>query len=279
MLTFDQQYRQLLREACFADTTTTELNARTQTRVNVIAGGVSLKLDLSDGVLPCTSLRRTFPRSAAAEVAWFLQGTQNVEFIRKYAPLWDKFTEADGQTIAAAYGYRWRRHFGRDQLAAAIAALQMDPSDRRVNISAWDPATDGLGGSGQKNVPCPTNFTLSLVGGRLHSALFLRSSDLFVGLPYDVMGHAILMSVVAASLGRQALGTMHVTLAHAHLYEAHWDMTVDGLKNLGLPPAPCLPTWNIDSVCANPDAFVHAAQAEASRYEWPIYNPKPHVVE
>ncbi len=74
----------------------TELNERTGVRVKVGRGGTAFRVDLRDGLLPTVCFRKTFPKSAAAEVAWYLQGTQDASFIRKYAPLWDKFVEPLG---------------------------------------------------------------------------------------------------------------------------------------------------------------------------------------
>lgn len=262
-----------------------ETNERTGTRVRVGRGGTSFRVDLSDGVLPTIGYRKTFPRSAAAEVAWFLQGLREVGFIRQYAPLWDKFVEpieVDGailEGVTAAYGYRWRHHFRRDQIGEAIEALRRDPSDRRVFISAWDPATDGLGTVGQRNVPCPTSFSLNIHGGELHSSIFLRSSDIFVGLPYDVMGHALLMDAIAQELGGLGLGVMHVTLAHAHLYEHHWQMTMDALHEKPVVPALGLPGWSVSQIEADPHGYVATVAADAKGHAWPTFNPKPHVVE
>jgi thymidylate synthase len=232
----------------------TEVNRRTGVKIRVGRGGTSFRVDLSDGLLPTIGYRKTFPRSAAAETAWYLLGHRDVSFINKYAPLWDKFTENlfDEQGdlyhgVRSAYGYRWRRHFKRDQLALAMEALRRDPSDRRCYVSAWDPSLDGLGATGQLNVPCPTAFSLSVLEGELHSSITLRSSDLFVGLPYDVMGHALLMDAVAHEL-RIRPGVMHVTLAHAHLYEMHWDMVVESLRQEPVVPKLQLPGWTVSQV-------------------------------
>lgn len=278
-----------------------ETNARTGVRVKVGRGGTSFRVDLSDGLLPTVGRRKTFPKSAAAEVAWYLQGTQDAAFIRKYAPLWDKFVEPLGseelsvqrigerqpekvqaspafEGVKAAYGYRWRRHFGRDQVGLAVEALRRDPSDRRCYVSAWDPAEDGLGAVGQRNVPCPAAFTFSMLGGELHSSITLRSSDVFVGLPYDVMGHALLMDAVARELGATP-GVMHVTLAHAHLYESHWDMAGEMLRQEPVVPEMRLPGWQLREVERRPDDYVLAYAEEAKRHEWPAYNPRPEVIE
>lgn len=267
-----------------------ETNERTKVRVRVGRGGTSFRVDLSDGMLPTVGFRKTFPKSAAAEVAWYLQGTQDASFIRKYAPLWDKFVEPlvkredlfngdemmDG--VKAAYGYRWRRHFGRDQIRLAIEALRKDSSDRRCFVSAWDPSEDGLGELGQRNVPCPAAFTFSVLNGELHSSLMLRSSDVFVGLPYDVMGHALLMDAVAAEL-RIKPGVMHVTLAHAHLYEFHWQMTMEALHQEPVLPKLQLPGWSVSQIERDPDDYVLRFAEEAKRLTWPAFNPKPEVVE
>jgi thymidylate synthase len=295
-----------------------ETNKRTGERVKVGVGGTSFRIDLSGGLLPTIGYRKTFPRSAAAEVAWFLQGSQDASFITKYAPLWDKFVEEitvdpetawpvgqplpaslmrrikeytlpDGRKechydcdyfmgVKASYGYRWRNHFGRDQIGLSIEALRKDPTDRRCYVSAWDPAEDGLGASGQRNVPCPTGFTLSIQGGRLCSSMMLRSSDVFVGLPYDVMGHALLMDAVAQEL-RVRPGVMHVTLAHPHLYEHHWDMTAEALRQEPVLPALQLPGWKVSQIVRAPDDYVTRYGDEAKQVAWPSYNPKPHVVE
>jgi thymidylate synthase len=254
-------------------------NSRTGRRVRVGRGGVSFRLDLHDRILPTCGLRKTFPKSAAAEVAWYLTGTQDVTWMRKHAPFWDKFTEQDGTTILSAYGYRWRDHFGRDQIGKAVEALQEDSTDRRIFISAWDPAEDGLGAVGQRNVPCPVGFNLAVLDGELHSTLFLRSSDAFVGLPYDVMGHALLMDALASTL-RCGLGVLQVSIGHLHLYEDHYDMAHMAIDQVtSVCPQMVMPGWDIDTVVQRRDAYVQLLSDASLKFDWPAFNPKPVVVE
>jgi thymidylate synthase len=215
-----------------------------------------------------------------AEVAWFLLGERSIAFIQTYAQLWNKFVDELGPNdfgVKAAYGYRWRRHFGRDQLRLAIETLHRDPTDRRCYVSAWDPSEDGLGAGGQKNVPCPVGFSLSTQDRELHSALTLRSSDVFVGLPYDVMGHALLMDAVASELGI-APGVMHVTLAHAHLYDVHWDMARESLRQVPVLPRLELPRWDVTRIEQEPHEYVEQFAEAARALDWPKYNPRPEVV-
>lgn len=263
-----------------------ETNERTGHSVRSLPP-VSFSLDLSDGLLPVAGNRRLYPATAAAEVAWMLMGTQDASFMMKHAKVvWEKFTEYDpsfrdvnGEVpiVKAAYGYRWRQHFGRDQLKLAVEALRKNPSDRRVWISAWDPSSDGLGAKGQLNVPCPVGFSLSVVDGRLNSALVLRSSDLFVGLPYDVMGHAMLMAVVAATL-RVEPGVMHFTLAHPHLYDSHFEFAEESFSHFVRDTRVALVQRPLKDVEAEPDHFVATYKARAQDEPWPSFAPRPEVI-
>ncbi len=261
------------------------LNRRTGVRVAVLPDAFdSFSVDLRDGTLPLPGNRRMHPKTAAAEVAWFLSGEQSVAWLRKHAPIWDKFVEEDGVTVDGAYGYRWRRHFGRDQVDLAIAALRADATDRRVLVSAWDPAGDGLG-TPSRCVPCPTHFTLAVdtthedtEAWSLNMAVFVRSSDVFVGLPYDVMGHALLLNVFAVDLGLRP-GVMHFTLAHPHLYESHLEMAIESLRQPVMADLPTIPEWSVRGVEDRPDDYVQAVADRAlSKVQHP-FNPRPEVVQ
>lgn len=274
-----------------------EVNARTGVGIRV-GDPTSFTVDLSDDRLPMCGIRKTYPKTAAAEVAWFLLGRKEVDFIRGYAPIWDKFVEDDGRTVAGAYGHRWRNHFGRDQVADAVETLASNPTDRRTFVSAWDPGQDGLGRP-SKNVPCPVGFTMSVTDGRLNSTLLIRSSDVFVGLPYDVMGHALLMKAMQSSITLQqerfygegkaelrGLGKMHVTLAHPHLYEPHIDMADTALSLLpgdreerrAMAEGLRMPDWGVKRIVQLPDGYVDLVATRAKGLRQPDYSCRPELV-
>lgn len=254
-----------------------ETNERTGERIAVSPVPVHFNLDLSDLKLPVCGVRKTFPKTAAAEVAWFLLGTRDASFIREYAPIWDKFLEDDGHTIAGAYGHRWREAFGRDQVADAIKTLRRNKTDRRTVVMAWDPGSDGLG-QPSKNVPCPLGFTLSVVNGRLNSAIVLRSSDTFVGLPYDVMGHALLMNAFACSIGGVLPGVMSVTLAHPHLYLKHEQMAREALGGRGSLDTRVMPPWSVEQIEDDPHGYVENVRLTFAGITQPTYHCRPEVI-
>jgi len=255
-----------------------ETNKRTKVRIKVLPSGTSFVLDLSDNVLPTPGLRKVFPHVAAAELAWFLAGEQSIGWLNKYAPrIWEKFVEDGTDGVLNAYGYRWRRHFGRDQISDAVDALKKDKSDRRVYIAAWDPGMDGLG-IPSKNVPCPVGFSLYVVEDTLHLAVTLRSLDTFVGLPYDVMDFALLLRAFACELGMKQ-GTLRLTAHHVHLYEDHWEMAEECLRQESVTPPLLMPRTTVLSIPFERDDYVMTLRENAAGHSWPAYAPKPEVIQ
>ena len=264
-----------------------EINERTSEEVAVYNGGVGFAINMSESRLPLPHCRKVFFKSVAVEVAWMLTGKKDIGFLQKYkVPFWDKFTEPGTNNIEAAYGYRWRHHFGRDQLLKAVEALRKDPSDRQVVICAWDPGSDALGSKVKKNVPCPVMFILNIVDGQLHMTLVIRSSDMFVGLPYDIMGYALLMKLFATSL-QVPLGIMHVTLAHAHIYMKHKSLVLTALDNYKQscwvrevnkidPP---MPEITLEQALEDPDNFIEQVLKLSKEARQTNLNLKPEVFE
>lgn len=299
---FAESYALLLKSCLDPRESVEELNQRTGSRIRALPAGASFVVDLWDRVLPTCGLRRTRPHIAAAEAAWCVLGHAHVDWLRKWTKVWDAFAdvtdcakcdgtgrmveeypcaECDGSGktywLEQAYGNRWRVSLGIDQLATAMARLKKDPSDRRVWISSWDPSVDILD-LGQKTVPCPVGFTLSVLGDRLNSTLMIRSSDLYMGLPYDVLRHALVMNMVACSLGT-GMGHMRVTLAHPHLYERHYDLAANMIGMEPVVPQIQMPAgWAVGVVYDNPDGYVALVKRLCDAALWPPYDPKSEVV-
>lgn len=293
----------------------TETNERTGAKIKLIPGGTAFTLNMTNGKLPIAGNRAYYPHIAAAEVAWQFMGTQDPQFILSHAPkLWSNFLETveveedrgngkrmvEREVLKTAYGYRWREHFGRDQLQRCIDQLKANPTNRQLVVMAWDATSDGCGGVQPKNVPCPIGFAINRFGDDLHMSVYMRSSDIFVGLPYDVMAYALTLDAIAASVGCRP-GSLHFSLAHAHLYETHWNAAkacTEGLANLSgyernkitdcdgastqwqamKDCQPNLPAWSLEMIEANPDGYVSQLKLLTKRTNQSAWNPLPEVV-
>jgi thymidylate synthase len=200
MTEFDRVYRELIRRVMTEGYE--ERNERTGHSVRALPG---MTLEVTQG-FPLLTLRRIPVRMFVAEQVWFLTGSRRPdESLRQFTKIWDEFTNLDG-VVPTAYGYRWRQHFKRDQIAGLVNLLERDPSSRHGVIIAWDPASDGLDSEQKrKNLPCPYSFTVNILGGALHLHNIVRSNDLMLGC-----------------LGL-AVGKYTHSISNAHIYDSHFD--------------------------------------------------------
>ena len=164
-----------------------------------------------------------------AEQIWFIAGVRKpADFLREYTKIWDNFTNP-ADVVTVAYGYRWRRHFGRDQIDLLIKLLEKEPSSRHGVVVTWDAAADGLSLFKKKNVPCPYTFTVNIIGGRLHLHNIVRSNDMLLGFPSDVAGFALLQCILAQRLGVE-VGVYSHSISNAHIYDNQYAAADELLK-------------------------------------------------
>ncbi len=218
MAKFDSIYRSLI--ADLMDKGIREDNNRTGHETSSLPG-LSFSIDLEKDGFPLLALRKIPVKLFIAEQIWFISGTRKPEiFLRNYTRIWDDFTNP-GDVVTVAYGYRWRRHFGRDQLGSLVSLLEKDSSSRHGVVVTWDPSSDGLGGVSKSNIPCPYTFTVNIIGGRLNMLNVVRSNDMILGFPHDVAGFALLQSILAQRL-KVRPGIYTHTIANAHIYDTHY---------------------------------------------------------
>lgn len=266
-----------------------EVNERTKNIVTTLPYQYNINIDMRfmENKILLLNNRRYYPHIAAAETAWQLLGTKDAYLMNKFAPkLWGKFTNQKGE-VETAYGYRWQNHFGRNQLLEGIEALIEDNTNRQIVISAWDPKTDGLLNIGnQKNVPCPVMFTLNIIDNKLNMSVFIRSSDIVLGLPYDIMNYMFLYNAIRISLSindKIENGYINFTLANAHYYKNQKDVVITSLRNINNlnDEAFIYDDFSINYIIENAESFIHNIKEKSKKTQNYLhqYNPKIEVVE
>lgn len=218
MTEFDRQYQNILKEIMTKGVE--EVNERTGHAVKALPGK-TIEIEPENG-FPILTLRKIPVRIFTAEQVWFLTGSRKpAEFLSQFTKIWDDFTNDDG-AVTTAYGYRWRHHFGRDQIAGLIEALESEPSSRQAVVVTWDQSNDGLNSKIKKaNVPCPYSFTVNIIGEKLHMHNIVRSNDMILGCPHDAAGFALLQHILAARLGVK-VGKYTHSISNAHIYDIHY---------------------------------------------------------
>lgn len=154
------------------------------------------------------------------EAMWMLAGCNDVDFVKQFNSNIANYSD-DGKVFNAAYGHRWRHHWGFDQVEHCINRLHADPYDRRAVITMWDPR-DMLKDS--KDYACNMQIMPTVNDGKLDFFTTNRSNDLVWGLAGANAVHlSFLQEYMAASLGLEMGEWVHMT-NNLHVYEKHWDL-------------------------------------------------------
>lgn len=151
------------------------------------------------------------------ECLWMLAGRRDVASVAEFVPSMRNYSD-NGRQFNAAYGHRWRKHFGVDQIEAVIAKLSAEKGrdDRRVYMSMWDPKTDN---APSLDIPCNLGVAFRCrSNGALDMTVFNRSNDLILGATGANVVHMSFLHEVVARSCELELGNYHQITNDLHLY-------------------------------------------------------------
>jgi len=114
--------------------------------------------------------------------------------------------------------------------------------------------------------PCHLLYQFYVADGRLSAQLYIRSSDVFLGLPFNIASVALLTHMLAQQSDLVPAEVV-VTLGDAHIYANHADQVA-----LQLSRTPnVLPSLNI---LRRPDSLFEYSFED---FELLGYEPEPHI--
>ena len=225
MKTFDETYKEIISN--IIENGYEEFNQRTGHKTKALPG-LSFSIDLEKDGFPLLTLRRIPIKMFVAEQMFYISGKNDTNlFLNKHTKIWNEFSK-DG-ILEAAYGFRWRNYFKRDQLQCLIDQLKNDPSSRQAVVITWSPDDDGYSGTKKMNLPCLFSFTCNIINGRLNMQNFVRSQDMILGFPSDVAGFCLLQYILAQEIGVK-VGQYSHFCSHGHVYDTHYEGANELLK-------------------------------------------------
>lgn len=185
--------------------------------------------DLREGFPMVTTAEKNFD-NIKGETLWFLEGNTNAKYLaEKYGfKIWRKWQKDDTGDLGRIYGAQWRsfrgftedgRKFSADQIAYLIREIKENPYSRRMILSSWNPVELHE----MALPPCHWSFELYIDGENmdtLNLKLHQRSCDVFLGVPYNIAGYALILSMLAHVTGLQA-GLLVHDMTNVHIYNNH----------------------------------------------------------
>lgn len=153
----------------------------------------------------------------AAEAAWILSGRNDVESISPFSKNISRFSD-DGIIFAGAYGPPLK-----SQLSYVLLALEQDADTRQAVSTIWNRNPDP-----SKDIPCTISLQWMIRNHALHCIATMRSSDLWLGHPYDIFNFSAYSFALLLELNkiRQKrgefpiiLGGLYLTAGSKHIYD------------------------------------------------------------
>jgi thymidylate synthase len=200
------------------------------------------------------------PAFAIAEVVWIVTGRNDAAFLNYWNRRLPQFVGHESENHGA-YGYRLRCHLGIDQIERAFNILTNNPDNRQVVLQIWDSRIDlptANGDSTSMDTPCNVAGFLKVRRGKLEWMQMMRSNDIFLGFPYNVVQFTTLQEVVAGWLGIEVGSYNHLSDS-LHLYARD----IGHIKKV----IPVDPQANIDSLALPKPESDLVFQELASRFK------------
>jgi thymidylate synthase len=246
--------------------------------------------NMADG-FPLLTTKKIKLANVASELEFFLKGITDKTWLQERGnPIWNAWCSpdkvpystdsevqkrmAEERDLGPIYGFQWR-HFGAnyldcdtdytgqgvDQVKNLIDMLKQNPTDRRMIVSAWNPADL------DKMALPPCHYSLQVVvsNNKLHLNWNQRSVDVPVGLPFNIASYALLLHLLTKETDLEE-GTLTGNLTDTHIY-------LNQIK--GVEKQLARPTRKLPEIITDNFTSIFDWKYTDSRVEG--YNPQPFI--
>lgn len=194
--------------------------------------GSLLKFKVKNGeTFPLLTTKKVFFRGIVEELLWFLRGSTNSKELedkginiwkgnstREYLNSIGLFNNKEGE-LGKVYGYEWRSFNGYfDQIRYIIEELSLNNS-RRAILSAWNPCDL----KEQALPPCHLLYNFYKIDNEnLNCMMYMRSADLFLGVPFNIASTTLLAMIIAKTMGMK-VNEICISICDCHIYYDHFE--------------------------------------------------------
>jgi thymidylate synthase len=211
--------------------------------------GPQMEFDLAYG-FPALTAKKVPLRVMSEELFFFLRGDTDLKsLIEEKVNIWTddgyrfalengfegtkeefiEYVKEHGFDLGPIYGAQWRSWATGDgdidQLNEAIQKIKNNPDDRRIIVSAWNPAAI----PSMALPPCHVFFQYYVADGKLSCKMYQRSADSFLGVPFNIASYALKTHLIAEMTGLE-VGKLVMTFGDAHIYRNHLEQVEELLS-------------------------------------------------
>lgn len=245
--------------------------------------GIMLKHNMEEG-FPALTTKKLYFKTMATELEGFIKGNTNKQWLKdRYCNIWNQWCRPDiipqylneserktfmlnNSDLGPIYGAQWNKlnDFGESQIDYVQSKLKTDNSSRRMVVSAWN--------HNERHAmalePCHVLWQVVVTDGQLDLLFYMRSVDVFLGLPFDMAQYALILSLLAYE-HKLKPGILTCFAADTHIYHNQFEAVNEQLsRDTGDMELPALYIK---------DSFNTLQEFEASQVELVNYKPMPSI--
>ena len=210
--------------------------------------GRQIRFKMDDG-FPAVTTKKLAWKAVVSELLFFLEGSTSTHRLaeikndnkpyeqlneKERFTIWNDNYEKQGKELGYENGelgpiysaqYRNFNGEGVDQVQEVINKIRNNPTDRRLIVSAWNPAQLKLAAL----PPCHMMYQFYVDNDKLSLMWYQRSVDTTLGLCFNVASYALLLHIVAKMTNKipfELIGT----LGDTHIYKNHFEGVQEQLK-------------------------------------------------
>ncbi|AXH59468.1 thymidylate synthase [Pseudomonas amygdali] len=204
--------------------------------------GRQFRHNLADG-FPLLTTKKLHFKSIANELIWMLSGNTNVNWLKENGvSIWNEWATEDGY-LGPLYGEQWTAWPTKDggtinQIDYVINMLKTNPNSRRILFHGWNveylpdesmsPQENARNGK-MALPPCHLLYQFYVADNKLSSHLYIRSSDLLLGNPYNLASVSLLTHMLAQQCDLIPHEVI-ITTGDTHAYLNHMDQIHEQLS-------------------------------------------------
>ena len=204
--------------------------------------GRQYRHDLADG-FPLLTTKKLHLKSIINELIWFLSGDTNTRWLKENGvSIWDEWATEEGD-LGPIYGAQWTAWPTRDggsinQIDYVVDCLRNNPDSRRILFHGWNveylpdervSPQDNVQAGRMALPPCHLLYQFYVAEGSLSAQLLIRSSDSFLGLPYNTASLAVLTLMLAQQCDLEP-GEIIICTGDSHIYSNHLEQVQEQLS-------------------------------------------------
>lgn len=207
--------------------------------------GAQLKADFADG-FPIYKTKTVYWKAAIGEMLWFLEGSGDIRKLQAMnIHIWDEWEAKHGSPVLPLH-YTGMTNWGPshiDQTAWVLDAITEKPFRKSYLVSSWDPAQVYAMAEANCNEPvvlpaCHYAHQLNVRQGSdsltymVSLNVNIRSNDLFLGNPFNVVQYAALLKMYCLCLYNRTSAfwlpdKLVVQIGDAHIYDNHREQCME----------------------------------------------------